>query len=318
MTRVPEPVPPPTTRPVHDDDRICAACGHRELVVAYRIFDRTIIKCTACSFMQTHPKPRGEDLVKVYTADYFTNQNLVNPATDAIYGYYDYLAERLNKQAKYKQILKKLIRYLKEGGVEERDVLDVGCGYGFFLDSSVDFGFTPHGLEFNEHAIEQLRARYAFRVEKSSGTIGEAFPGTTFASVVMLDTIEHLMDPFGALADIHGKLRPNGVVAISTMNSTSFTSRLMGDRLEDFRRIKEHLFFFDRRTLRAALERAGFEVLEVKSIGHTFEVEVLFGRISASIPALRPLVPMAKALRIQNLNVSVNPLTKMIMYARRK
>jgi 2-polyprenyl-3-methyl-5-hydroxy-6-metoxy-1,4-benzoquinol methylase len=301
-----------------ENERRCAACGHLDMVDVYRVFDRHIIRCTACSFMQTYPRPTLADLEHVYSENYFTNQELVNPSSSAIFGYYDYLAERLNKQAKYKGILEKLCRYIEAGSVDSRDILDVGCGYGFFLDSSVDFGFTPFGLEFNEHAMAQLRRRYAFAVERSEGSIRDAFPGRSFASVVMLDTIEHLVDPFKALADIREKLVPQGMVAISTMDSTSFTSRLLGARLEDFRRINEHLFFFDRRTLRAALERAGFDVLEVRSIGHTFELGVLLGRISASLPILRPAFTLAKALRLEHVNVSLNPLTKMIVYARRR
>lgn len=298
--------------------RVCDACGHDVLVDVYRVFDRKIIKCVRCTFMQTYPKPTHEDLTRIYAEDYFTNQNLVKPATNAIYGYYDYLAERLNKQAKYKQILRKLSGYLEQAGIASRDILDVGCGYGFFLDSSVDFDFVPHGLEFNEHAIKVLRGRYAFRVERWDGAIAAAFEGRKFSTVVMLDTIEHLSDPFTALADIHAKLVPGGIVAISTMDSTSFTSRLIGERLEDFRRINEHLYFFDRRTIRAALDRAGFEVLDIHSIGHTFELGVLAGRISASFPALSPVVRLVKLMGLEHLNVSLNPLTKMIVYARKR
>lgn len=299
-------------------DASCGWCGHRGFVDVYRIFDKRITRCTACDLMQTWPMPTVGELESIYTETYFTNPDLTDPGSQAIYGYCDYLAERLNKQVKYKTILRKIRAHLEEGGVASRELLDIGCGYGFFLDSSVDFGFTPSGLEFNGHAIERLRSRYAFAVRQSNGGIEGAYPPESFACIAMLDTIEHLLDPFGALDGIREMLRPKGVVAISTMDSTSLTSRLLGARLEDFRRINEHLYFFDRKTLRAVLEAKGFEVLQIGSIGHTFEAGLLFSRIGSSLPSLRPLASIVRALGLEHLRISFNPRTKMIVYARKR
>jgi 2-polyprenyl-3-methyl-5-hydroxy-6-metoxy-1,4-benzoquinol methylase len=296
----------------------CGWCGHREFADVYQILGKKIIKCAGCRLMQAYPMSTPGELAGIYTESYFTNPELTNPTSDAIYGYYDYLGERLHKQEKYKTILRTIRRYLEEGGVTSRDLLDIGCGYGFFLDSSVDFGFTPTGLEYNAYAIDQLRSRYAFTVLQVNGTIEGPFPAESFACVAVLDTIEHLRDPFGALDSIRAMLRPKGIVAISTMDSTSFMSRLMGSRLEDFRRINEHLYFFDRRTIRSILDAKGFDVLEIKSIGHTFEAGLLFSRISASLPIFRPLASLVRVLRLEHLTFSLNPRTKMIAYARKR
>jgi SAM-dependent methyltransferase len=296
----------------------CGWCGHTEFADVYRIFDKKIIRCRACDLMQTSPMPTIGELESIYSETYFANPDLTNPGSQAIYGYCDYLTERLNKQVKYKTILRTIRAHLDAGGVTTRELLDIGCGYGFFLDSSVDFGFTPSGLEFNAHAIAKLRGRYAFTVRQSNGGIEGAFPPESFSCVAMLDTIEHLLDPFGALDSIREMLRPGGVVAISTMDSTSFTSRLLGSRLEDFRRINEHLYFFDRKTIRAILEAKGFEVLQIASIGHTFEAGLLFSRIGTSIPSLRLLATLVRALRLEHLRISFNPRTKMIVYARKR
>jgi 2-polyprenyl-3-methyl-5-hydroxy-6-metoxy-1,4-benzoquinol methylase len=298
-------------------DAGCPSCGDEGADDVYRIFDKKIVRCRGCRLMRTYPKPTIEELAKVYSENYFTNQDLVNPASEAIYGYCDYMAERLTKQTKYRTILREIDRYLTGARIASRDLVDIGCGFGFFLDSSVDFGFSPSGVEFNAHAIERLQRRYAFPVHKSNGTLSGLVPSGSLACVVMLDTIEHLLDPFTALDDIRAMLLPDGIVAISTMDSTSVTSRLLGARLEDFRRIHEHLFFFDRGTLRSLLERRGFEVLKVASIGHTFEAGHLLSRISASFPMFSPLSNLVNGIRLRHLKISLNPRTKMIMYARK-
>jgi 2-polyprenyl-3-methyl-5-hydroxy-6-metoxy-1,4-benzoquinol methylase len=298
-------------------ERICAWCQHRNLSDVYYVFSSTIVRCDACSLMQTYPIPTLDALAGVYSERYFSNVELINPHSEAIYGYSDYMAERLTKQAKYRRILQKVQRFLQRGGVASRDLLDIGCGYGFFLDSAVDFGFTPYGVEFNKHAIATLSRRYAFPVFHSETSVAAGFRPNSFACVAMLDTIEHLLDPFTTLDEIHQLLLPNGIVAVSTMDSTSLVSRLLGARLEDFRRIREHLFFFDRRTMRTILEKKGFEVLDVNSIGHTFELGSLVARIGASFPVLRRLQTVVSAAHADHLKVSLNPRTKMIFYARR-
>jgi 2-polyprenyl-3-methyl-5-hydroxy-6-metoxy-1,4-benzoquinol methylase len=306
------------TAPGVQDGRVCAWCGHADLVDVYRIFNKTIIRCRACALMQTYPRASAEELAQLYSTNYYSNEGLVAPGSDNIYGYADYLSERLNKQRKYSGIVRRIERHLVRGGVTSREILDVGCGYGFFLDSAVDFGFEPFGIEFNEHAIDRLKRRYAFTVRQSGESFDGVFPDRTFACIALLDTIEHLVDPFRALDTIHRMLRPNGVVVIATMDSTSVMSRLLGARLEDFRRIREHLYFFDRRTLRSVLERKGFEVLDISSIGHTFELGHLLQRISGSFAIFRPALAAVTALGMAHVNVSLNPRTKMIVYARRR
>ena len=87
----------------------------------------------------------------------------------------------------------------------------------------------------------------------------------------MFDVIEHLHNPFGDVQKMYDRLNPGGGIAIATMDSESLMSRLLGTRLEDFRRIREHLYFFSRESLTKVLERAGFQVYAIKSHGHTFE-----------------------------------------------
>jgi len=58
-----------------------------------------------------------------------------------------------------------------------------------------------------------------------------------------------------------------------------------GKRLEDFRRIREHLYFFNRATcVRSGNE--GLRVLKTESIGHSFEFKLLASRIRAVMPAI--------------------------------
>ena len=134
----------------------------------------------------------------------------------------------------------------------------------------------------------------------------------------MFDVIVHLRDPFATLAEVFQRVRPGGGVAISTMDSESFTSRLLGTRLEDFRRIREHLFFFSRGTLTKAMERAGFQVYRISSYGHTFDLAFLLERMKILNRPIFALTAWAvRHLGMGRWRVSIDPHTKMVVFAQK-
>ena len=158
-------------------------------------------------------------------------------------------------------------------------LLEVGCGFGYFLDVAFEEGFDVTGIEFNEHAVQRLQRKYAFP----------------------------------------GALAPDGIMVVSTMDAESIVSLLLGKRLEDFRRTREHLFFFGRKTLASVLDEHGFEVCGLRSIGHTFELAFLLDRLSLYQRGLfRSLRAVAARLGIGSLPLRINPGTKMIAYARKR
>jgi hypothetical protein len=110
-----------------------------------------------------------------------------------------------------------------------------------------------------------------------------------------------------------------GYLLIQTMDSESFVSRLLGKKLEDFRRIREHLYFFSRSSLKEILEHCGWEVTEMRSIGQTFQVAALVDRISVYSKKLsRFLRFIIYPKWLLDANIYVNPGTKMLVYARPK
>jgi len=294
----------------------CSNCGSEQFHLQYDFNVKTIMECDNCQLMVINPFPTTDELKQVYSDDYFSNKDLVKSNLDGIYGYVDYMYERLNKQGGYKTICEKISHYLGKQKDQEASLLDFGCGLGYFLDSAYDYGFAVHGVEFNEYALSAIKKRYAYPVK-----IFNAFDefDKKFDAITMLDVIEHLEDPFTALDRINGKLNKGGILVVHTMDSKSFVSRLLGSRLEDFRRIREHLFFFSRKNLKQALEKRGFEILEIYFEGHTFEFKYLAQRIKTVSPLLGKLLDFSLKLFpfLSRLNIYINPRTKIILYARK-
>jgi len=301
-----------------ETDFQCRNCSATRSAVRYKFSgtEKVIRECAACRLMVLDPLPTEEELKAVYNDGYFDNAALTDVDVTRVYGYVDYIAERIHKQRGYSDIcgrLEHLVMKIPEGAPR---LLDYGCGLGFFLDSAFDRGFDVHGLEFNHYAIEYIRKRYAYPVSHSSSFA----PDRPYDVVTMFDVIEHLQDPFEGLESARDMLVDNGILVVATIDSTSVTSRLMGKRLEDFRRISEHLFFFSRSNLTSILRRYGFDVLETSSLGHSFEIRLLAVRLRSVLPVIgAPMVWLLKLLPfVGGWSIYLNPRTKFIVYARKR
>jgi len=268
--------------------------------------------------MVIHPIPKEDELLNIYDNNYFSNIKLIKTDLHGVYGYIDYIAERINKQAAYKTICKNILNYLGSNKKNTKPkFLDFGCGLGFLLDTAFDYGFSVHGIEFNKYAIDYINTRYRYEVKQFEDL--DEFK-QQFQIITMIDVIEHLEDPFSVLKNLTSKLSENGLLVILTMDSNSIVSRLLGKKLEDFRRINEHIYFFSKSNLLELLSSYGYEILETKYIGHTFELKYLFDRIKSISPSLSSLFSFIVKLFpfLGKLNIYINPYTKMIIYARKK
>ena len=295
----------------------CRGCGSERASVRYDLGTHRILRCERCALMYMDPWPSEEETRAIYGEAYFHNPYFSQGESDHLFGYTDYAAERFNKQPQYAGIARDIRAALDARAGQRPRLLEVGCGFGYFLDVAFEDDFDVVGLEFNQHAVERLRRKYAFPI--LSGSLEETLlePGSLDAAV-LFDVIEHLRDPFTALDRLREAVVDRGLLVLSTMDSDSVVSRLIGKRLEDFRRTREHLFFFTRATLTRVLREHGFEVVEIKSVGHTFDLAFLLERMTLFN---RPLFAAIRWLVVRaglgHHQVYVNPRTKMIVYARR-
>lgn len=298
----------------------CFNCGSHSSKIKYHFKEdqKKIIQCASCGIMVLDPFPTEEALKSVYNDLYFNNDKLVenSSSTSNIYGYSDYIAERINKQRGYNHILEKT-RSLMIASAAPPPLLDYGCGLGFFIDSAYDYGFDPNGVEFNPYAIDYIRRRYSYKVFKN-----EEFGASEkkYDVVTLFDVIEHVRDPLQLINDARTKLNDNGLLILTTMDSESIVSKMIGSHLKDFRRTSEHIYFFSRKNLPSLMMRYGFEILEIASHGHSFELNHLVKRVNTSFPAIACVFsPLLKIFPfLGRINIYVNPFTKFILYARKR
>ncbi|MGE5594724.1 MAG: class I SAM-dependent methyltransferase [Hyphomicrobiales bacterium] len=260
-------------------ERVCVLCGNS----AYRPIGSARLehlwRCAYCDLVSVRDMPRLEDLHAVYGEAYFRN------ARSEETGYEDYEQDRYCIVKTARRRLDTIERYRRPPG----RLLDVGCALGFFADTARKRGWDAEGIDISEHAVSYARTELGLPARQ--GVLRDAgYEPASFDVITMWDVIEHVTDPVAELRLVHGILRDEGLLVISTPDVGSPVARLTGSRWMGYKLALEHLYYFDRKTIRLALEKAGFEVLDIRPIGKDVSLEFFSKRLRLYAP------PAASAL----------------------
>jgi 2-polyprenyl-3-methyl-5-hydroxy-6-metoxy-1,4-benzoquinol methylase len=188
-------------------------------------------------------------------------------------------------------------RMMLQAVPEGARVLDVGCAGGYLAQPLTASGRTVVGMEPDAAAAELARASCErvivgdFERPEDRAALDGRFDAVLFG-----DVLEHLRDPWGALAAAHELLAPAGRVIASIPNIAHWSARveLIRGRFpyaEHGLFDRTHLRFFTRRTAHELAARSGFEVEREQ-----FTIYALpLGRLAGPVPV--PVMVAAARVR---------------------
>ncbi len=103
-------------------------------------------------------------------------------------------------------------------------LLDVGCGHGWFLAAAQAAGYQAEGLEPDPRMVAAARRLGQTVID---GDFPQALdPARRYAVVAFNDVFEHLADPVAALAAARDALVPGGLLAIAAPSANGAFYRL--------------------------------------------------------------------------------------------
>jgi len=177
-------------------------------------------------------------------------------------------------------------------------VLDLGCSAGLLAQEIRKAGHTVVGVDAIELPGVRDRTDEFFIADLEKPLAPEI--GTDFDVVIAGDIIEHLARPSDALREMRRVLRSGGQLILSVPNFGHWYPRFrvtLGLFGYDRRGVLDntHLRFFTRSTLRRAVRRAGFDVLQeaatglpLGTIGASGGVGGVLRKIDEKLVRLRP------------------------------
>jgi 2-polyprenyl-6-hydroxyphenyl methylase/3-demethylubiquinone-9 3-methyltransferase len=149
-------------------------------------------------------------------------------------------------------------------------VLDLGCGAGRFLAALEQAGAEPVGVEIAAEALERARrnvpgAELALLEPDGSLPLAHHSVDVVWCSEVL----EHVADAGQLLHEARRVLRPGGrlLVTVPFHGRVQAVLVALGRFDAHFDPLGQHLRFFTRTSLAAALEHTGFEDVDVRPSG---------------------------------------------------
>lgn len=223
----------------------CNLCGAEECEQLYEKGGLPIARCRQCGLVYANPRLTQAEIWRRYSPAYFWEEYM--PAHHAANG--EYVAE-IHRQRTLPMLS------LLEQYRQHNTLLEVGCAAGFFLKVATEENWQVTGVEIMEPAVTYATESLGLNVR--SGTLEEAdLTDASFDAIVMIETVEHLLDPAGTLSEAYRLLRPGGALLLAVPNQNSIMRSLIGPAWSVLSPA-EHLYYFTEATLKQILLDVGF------------------------------------------------------------
>jgi SAM-dependent methyltransferase len=224
--------------------------------------------CDNCGVALQNPQPSDDELADIYGPDYFIGA----AGNGALASQF----ETVKRETARLQI-DEIGAYLDKVGQSARRprLIEIGCGHGYFLLEARAKGFEIEGLDYSADAAARANRNLGQNVVRS-GTIDQMeLESDSYDVCVIADVIEHIRDPASLVKEIFRVLKKGGAIFLATPSLDSWSSRVLGRSWMEFKR--EHLFYFNRDTIKKLVFDAGFRNIQISSGKKVLTPEYIIG-----------------------------------------
>lgn len=250
-------------------------CGSKNL----DIFSEYYLRCRQCNTLVCKTRMTdeffygGEDFDKFYGKEYWTRH------VKEEYGFPD-IFERSRNDLSERCIF--WIRDILKYKLPPAKTLELGCAHGGLVFLMKLAGFDAAGTEMSQWVCNY--AHRIFDIPMLCGRIEELdIIPQTYDIVLMMDVLEHMTDPAGALGIIEQSLKDDGIVIIQTAcwRETKKTYEAMKIEKSPFLvqlKEKEHLYLFNENSIKRILNETGFPYIAFEPQIFPYDMFVIAGK----------------------------------------
>ena len=232
----------------------CPLCQSNDYRKFLTKFEMNLVKCRKCGLIYANPRIHESELLRRYTSSFFFDEYL--PAFKATSKLYDLTIIRSH----FFLFLQLITKYYTTG----KRLLDVGCGAGFFLKAAEEIGWEAEGVEISPIASDY--AQNTVKVKVLEGKLEDLYlPAEKFDLVILIETVEHLMNPLETLKEINRILKKQGILIICTPDYKSLSRLFLGKNWAVLSP-EEHFSVFTQIALFRILQKAEFCVLGIRNL----------------------------------------------------
>jgi 2-polyprenyl-3-methyl-5-hydroxy-6-metoxy-1,4-benzoquinol methylase len=219
----------------------CPLCNSGNIVSLKKYQTAYLTKCRDCSFVFSKRKPTTDELKDHYKK--YPAESVISPITIS----------------RYEELLQKFEPFRKTN-----NILDVGCGDGYFLEVAKKQKWNVFGTEFREESIKICSEKGIHMHHGTLSTLQNA--SGHFDIITSFEVLEHINNPLEEIALFSQLLRSEGAAYITTPNFNSLSRYTLSNKWNviDY---PEHLSYYTIRTLRSLFHRFNFSIIDHSATG---------------------------------------------------
>ena len=218
----------------------CLICSSHDLKQIRRYKSHHLVKCKSCGFVFSNKVPTKEELFNVYNG--YSRNDYLSPITVKRYN------ELLDKFEKYR---------------ETNNILDIGCGIGYFLEQAKKRGWNVYGTEFTDEAVQICKSKGITTLQ--GDILSVKLPeNIKFDIITSFEVIEHINNPHEEIKEYKRLLRQGGIFYVTTPNFNSLSRFLLKEKWNIIA-YPEHLSYYTGKTIKKLFNENGFKCLNVRT-----------------------------------------------------
>lgn len=209
-----------------------------------------LIQNSEYGFLETKPQPSKEKLPEYYESeDYISHTDSKRNLFEKVY----HLVRSIS--------LKKKLNLINSFYSEEKNLLDLGCGTGDFLETALKNGWHVSGIEPNEQARKIANKKANYSVFETAQLL--RFEENCFDLITLWHVLEHLPNLEEQIAILKKLLKPKGTLIIAVPNYNSYDAKYYKEFWAAYD-VPRHLWHFNKDSISNLVSKFNFKVVKTK------------------------------------------------------
>ncbi len=235
----------------------CPVCESKKISFFTKAVDYTVSKkefeifqCSDCTFKFTQNVPEQSEIGAYYASEeYISHSDTKEGLTNKLY----HMARSYMLDSK-----KSLV---EKHNSNDKILMDIGCGTGYFLDKMKSANWTVYGLETDPGARKFCKDKFDLEV-KDTDVLFETDKDSV-SVVTMWHVLEHVHQLKEYVNQIFNILKKDGTFVVAVPNCESVDAEKY-DAFWAAWDVPRHLYHFSPSSMKLLMENAGFELISKK------------------------------------------------------
>ena len=209
-----------------------------------------LIQNSEYGFLATIPKPSSDKLPEYYKSeDYISHTDSQRNLFEKVY----HLVRKVSLKRKLN-----LINFYSSDG---KNLLDVGCGTGDFLETAQQNNWQVYGIEPNKQARTIANKKTNNSVFETEQLL--KFKPQSFDVITLWHVLEHLPNLEEQIKAYENLLHPKGILIVAVPNYKSYDAEYYKEFWAAYD-VPRHLWHFNQESISSLISKHGLNLFKIK------------------------------------------------------